>query len=74
MCLDISQLRNYANVHFKGIDIDLAYVISCQAYFMSLHDDIRYIVAALVKTLVGKPVPGSVLTIKYASYLSGLYD
>ena len=33
---------------FKNIDMDLAYVISCQGYFMSWHNDIRYIVAALV--------------------------
>ena len=31
--------------------MDLAYVISCQDYFMSWHNDIRYIVAALLDML-----------------------
>ena len=31
--------------------MDLAYVISCQDYFMSRHNDIRYIVAAYIPTV-----------------------
>ena len=39
----------YANTNcLKNIDVDLAYVISCQDDFMSWHNDIRYIMAALL--------------------------
>ena len=34
----------------KNINIDLAYVISCPDYFMSWHNDIRYIVTALLSS------------------------
>ena len=34
-CSGKSQLSIYAYTHFKNIDIDWAYVISCRDYFMS---------------------------------------
>ena len=56
LCSGKSQLSNFANAHFKNIHIDLVYV----RLLMSWHNNIQYIVAALVCTsLIPRPHPAS---------------
>ena len=51
VCSGKSWLRNYTKAYCLKIriDIDSAYVISCRVYSTSWHDNIQYIVAALVR-------------------------
>ena len=62
---------------FKNIDIDLTYVTSCQDNFMSWHNDIWYIVAALVPRplfFVALPLPCIIWRIKMGEAWEGGYS
>ena len=52
VCSGKSQLSNYGNSQCLDIDLAELYIISCRDYFMSWHNNIRYIVTALNSTHV----------------------